>query len=62
MDMTQWEERLAGLWASIDDHGEEAFLGKMEFLVAELPTDNAVGVFERAGSLDSTGHSTPPAT
>jgi Flp pilus assembly protein TadD len=29
----------------------------MERLVAELPADSAVAVFERAGSLDSTGHS-----
>ncbi len=29
----------------------------MEKLVAELPADSAVGVFERAASLDSTGHS-----
>ncbi|MFA4932021.1 MAG: tetratricopeptide repeat protein [Caldisericia bacterium] len=29
----------------------------MERLVAELPTDSAVAVFERAASLDSTGHS-----
>ena len=54
---TEWEQRLAGLWASIDDLGEEAFLKKMEILVAELPADSAVAAFERAGSLDSTGHS-----
>jgi Flp pilus assembly protein TadD len=53
----EWEQRLADLWASIDDHGEQAFLDKMEGLVAELPDDDAVGIFERAGSLDSTGHS-----
>jgi Tetratrico peptide repeat len=52
-----WERRLADLWATIDDQTEEAFLENMERLVAELPADNAVGLFERAGSLDSTGHS-----
>ena len=53
----EWEQRLANLWASIDDLSEEAFLQKMERLVAELPANNAVAAFERAGSLDSTGHS-----
>jgi hypothetical protein len=53
----EWEQRLADLWASIDDLSEEAFLTRMEQLVAELPADSAVALFERAGSLDSTGHS-----
>lgn len=52
-----WEQRLSDLWTSIDDHSEQQFLTKMEQLVGELPPDNAAGVFERAGSLDSTGHS-----
>jgi Tetratrico peptide repeat len=52
-----WEQRLAALWASFDDCSESEFLSKMEQLVAELPPDNAVGLFERAGSFDSTGHS-----
>ena len=29
----------------------------MEELVAELPADSPIGLFERAASLDSTGHS-----
>jgi hypothetical protein len=53
----EWEQRLANLWASFDDHSESEFLSRMEELVAELPPDSAVGIFERAGSLDSTGHS-----
>jgi tetratricopeptide (TPR) repeat protein len=61
----EWEQRLANLWASLADHsddqgdddqGEEAFLTRMEQLVAELPADSAVGSFERASALDSTGH------
>lgn len=52
-----WERRLAELWASIDDLGEEPFLARMEELAAELPSDSAVAAFERAASLDSTGHS-----
>lgn len=53
----EWEQRVSDLWASIDDHSEEAFLSRIEQLVAELPAHSAVGVFERAASLDSTGHS-----
>jgi thioredoxin-like negative regulator of GroEL len=53
----EWEQRVAELWASIDDYSEEEFLTRMEQLVAELPADSAVGLFERASSLDSTGHS-----
>jgi len=54
---TEWEQRLANLWASIDDFSEDVFLQKMERLVAELPANSAIAAFERAGSLDSTGHS-----
>ena len=53
----EWERRVSDLWASIDEHSEDQFLTRMEQLVAELPADSAVGVFERASSLDSTGHS-----
>jgi tetratricopeptide (TPR) repeat protein len=52
-----WEDRLADLWDSIDDHSEEEFLARMEELVAELSPDSAVAAFERASALDSTGHS-----
>ena len=52
-----WEQQVADLWASIDDHSEEAFLARMEVLAAELPADSPVAAFERAASLDSTGHS-----
>ena len=52
-----WEQRLSDLWASIDNHSEEQFLARMELLLAELPADSALARFERAGSLDSTGHS-----
>ena len=52
-----WEQRVSELWASIDDHSEKEFLARMEQLVAELPADSSVAAFERAASLDSTGHS-----
>jgi hypothetical protein len=53
----EWEDRLALLWASFDDVDEQTFRAQMDELVAELPTDDPVGLFERAGSFDSTGHS-----
>jgi hypothetical protein len=53
----EWEQRLADLWASIDDLSEAAFLAQMEQLAAELPADSAVALFERAAAFDSTGHS-----
>jgi tetratricopeptide (TPR) repeat protein len=52
-----WEQRLAGLWSSIDDHSEGQFMERMDALVAELPADSAVGLYERASAFDSTGHS-----
>jgi hypothetical protein len=54
--VAEWEQRVADLWASIDDHSEEEFLARMDALVAELPADSARGAFERASAFDSTGH------
>ena len=53
----EWEQRLAALWASIDDHSDERFRARSEELVTELPADSAVTAFERAASFDSTGRS-----
>ena len=54
---TDWERRLADLWASFDDHEEDEFVAKLDALAAELPDDSAVAAFERAGAFDSTGRS-----
>jgi tetratricopeptide repeat protein len=56
MTETDWEQRLADLWASMDALPEADFLTRMEHLTGERPPGDAVGLFERAGSLDSTGH------
>jgi hypothetical protein len=53
----EWEQRISDLWASINDYSEEQFLERMEKLAAELPADSPVALYERASSLDSTGHS-----
>jgi len=52
-----WEQRVAGAWASIDQRSEEEFLALIEHLAAELPSDSSIGIFERAAAQDSTGHS-----
>jgi hypothetical protein len=53
----EWERQIAAAWASINDLSEQDFVPLIEKLVAELPADSPVGIFERAASLDSTGHS-----
>jgi hypothetical protein len=52
-----WERRLAEAWASADDVSDEDLRARIDELVSELPSGNAVGLFERAGSFDSTGRS-----
>jgi tetratricopeptide (TPR) repeat protein len=52
-----WQQRVDDLWASIDDHDEDAFLARMEQLAAELPDDSPEAAFERGCAFDSTGHS-----
>lgn len=56
-DMNDWEQRVAGAWASIDEHEETEFLAVIEQLAAELPEGSALADFERACAFDSTGHS-----
>jgi hypothetical protein len=52
-----WEKRLAAVWATLDDRDEEQFVAAIDDLVAELPSESAIGQFERACAFDSTGHS-----
>lgn len=54
---TDWEKRVADLWAAIDEHDDAQFIARMDALAAELPPGNAIGLFERASARDSTGHS-----
>jgi tetratricopeptide (TPR) repeat protein len=56
MNETEWEQRLAHLWGTMDDNDPDDFLAKMKALVSELPSDSAIGMFELAGANDSTGH------
>lgn len=52
-----WEQRVAELWTTLDDHSEEGFVARINELASELPPDNAAALFERACAFDSTGHS-----
>jgi hypothetical protein len=52
---SECEQRLAVLWASLDDHDEDEFVQRMDELVGELPADSAVGLYERASAFDSKG-------
>jgi hypothetical protein len=56
VDDADWERRLALLWASIDDVPVADFLETTRDLVAELPDEDPIGLFEYAAALDSTGH------
>lgn len=53
----EFDKRSDALWASIDDHDEAEFFTLIENLVAELPAEHPVALFERACSRDSYGHS-----
>jgi hypothetical protein len=57
MPSDAWQQRVDDLWASFDDHDEDAFVAKIEALASELPDDSPEAAFERASAFDSTGHS-----
>jgi tetratricopeptide (TPR) repeat protein len=57
MTESGWEDRLAAAWAEADGLSDEELRARIEALAAELPPGSAVGLFERAGSFDSTGRS-----
>jgi len=52
-----WEDRLAALWLTLDDHTSDEFVAELETLLAQLPPNSAVAAFERGAAQDSTGHS-----
>ena len=55
MTDSDWERRLAEVWANADDYGDAELRARVDELAAELPEGSAVAAFERAGSFDSTG-------
>jgi hypothetical protein len=48
-----WEKRVSELWTEIDRYYEDEFVGLADALVAELPPESAIGLFELGGALDS---------
>ena len=55
-----WEDRVAAVWATLDDCPEEKaadFRAVIDALAAELPDGSPLGLFEQASAWDSTGHS-----
>lgn len=52
---TDWEQRIAVLWESIDEYAPDDFRNRVDALAAELPADSAIAAFERACAFDSTG-------
>jgi hypothetical protein len=53
----EWEERLADLWAALDELADEDFLARIDALTAERGDDDAIALFERGAARDSTGQS-----
>jgi tetratricopeptide (TPR) repeat protein len=56
MPTTEWEQRLADLWAAVDDHDPDDFLARLQALTGELPPGDPIALFELASANDSTGH------
>jgi tRNA-Thr(GGU) m(6)t(6)A37 methyltransferase TsaA len=55
VDAAERDRRLAEIWASIDHRDEADSVAAMAELVAQLPADDPVGLFELASMYDSTG-------
>jgi hypothetical protein len=53
----QWQRRSDEVWSMLDALDPETFRARVDALASELPPGDPVGLFERAASLDSTGHS-----
>jgi Tetratrico peptide repeat len=51
-----WSARADALWKHFDDFTPEEFVTKVDALVAELPPDDPIGLFERGSAQDSTDH------
>lgn len=51
---TDWDRRVAALWAEFDTMPGDTFVARMDALAAERP-DSPVALFERGGARDSVG-------
>jgi tetratricopeptide (TPR) repeat protein len=50
------DQRIANLWQRFDTLRSDDFFIALNALLAELPADSAIALFERACAHDSTGH------
>ncbi len=53
--MDEWRERVARVWAGVDDRPDDEVTSAIERLVAERPAEDPVAVFELAGVRDYVG-------
>lgn len=56
MQSPEWEERVAALWAELDNYARDDFHVAMKKLCAELPAGTADADFELGAAYDSTGY------
>jgi hypothetical protein len=56
-DRDDVNRRAAAMFAAIDDYEEQDFIAGIDALAAELPDEDADGLFHRACARDSFGHS-----
>jgi tetratricopeptide (TPR) repeat protein len=52
-----WEHRLAGVWATIDERAPDDFVAAVDALAAERGPDDPDALFESGAARDSTGRS-----
>ena len=57
MTGTEWETRVAAVWATLDSRPEAEFVAAVDALADEQPAHSGTAVFERAAARDSTGRS-----
>ena len=52
-----WERRMAGVWATIDEREPADFVAAVDELAALRDADDPDAIFEQGAARDSTGHS-----
>jgi tetratricopeptide (TPR) repeat protein len=52
-----WEHRMAGVWATIDEREPADFVAAVDELAALRDADDPDAIFEQGAARDSTGHS-----
>ncbi len=53
--MNDWQHRVDTVWASADELGDDEVVRRIDALASELPADDPIALFERAGARDSAG-------